>query len=249
MSTRTNLKKEVRTFTSASPLEIRTAADGSKQLAGYAIRYNSRSQDLGGFTEVGSPGMLTRTLKQNKDVLCLRDHRSELLLGRTTAGTLTLTEDKQGLAFVVTLPRTAIGDDTAENVRLRNLSGCSFGFVAVDDDWKVQQNGMLTRTLLDVDLFEISITSFPAYSSTSVDTRSCPAELRSKLTTRESLDDIIFGHGNNADDDDADGCSCQCGLPGCASLPDDDDDEDDDDNLETDSRALLTSLIMRRMQD
>lgn len=83
-------KRELRTYTASQPLTLRAAPDGSKQVAGYAIVWNSPSVDLGGFTEICSPSMLNRTLKESPDVLILRDHRSELLLGRTTAGTLDL---------------------------------------------------------------------------------------------------------------------------------------------------------------
>lgn len=178
MPSRTN--QELRTFRAPQPFEVRTLKDGSKQVTGYAIVFNSPSADLGGFTEVCDPGMLTRTLKANPDVLLLRDHDQTLLLGRTTAGTLQLTVDRTGLKFAATLPKTAIGEDTAENVRLRNLTACSFGFIALSDEWQ-QQGTQVVRRLMDIDLFEISITSFPAYSATSVNTRSCPAGLRSKL--------------------------------------------------------------------
>jgi HK97 family phage prohead protease len=154
-------KRELRTYTAASPLEVRTTADGHKQVSGYAIVFNSKSVDLGGFTEICSPSMLDRTLKESPDILLLRDHKQELLLGRTTAGTLELKTDARGLAFTVTLPKSAIGDDTAENVRLGNLTGCSFGFVTVSDDWVQTEDSKVVRTLLDIDLFEISITSFP----------------------------------------------------------------------------------------
>src|ERR1039458_7685519 len=163
-----SLKRELRTYTAAQPLTVRTAPDGSKQVAGYAIVWNSPSADLGGFTEICAPSMLDRTLKENPDVLALRDHKQELLIGRTLASTLDLKTDSRGLAFVVTLPKTNIGEDTAENVRLRNLTGVSFGFSTVDDSWAADEQGNVVRTLLDVDLYEISITSFPAYSSASV---------------------------------------------------------------------------------
>lgn len=235
-----SLKRELRTYTAASPLEIRTTADGNKQVTGYAIVFNSASVDLGGFTEICSPGMLTRTLKENPDVLMLRDHKQELLIGRTTAGTLSLKVDSKGLAFTVTLPKTAIGDDTAENVRLRNLTGVSFGFNTVEDTWAADAQGNVVRTLLDIDLFEISITSFPAYEATSVNTRSCPVQLRTALKSKTKRD---FG----TDDDNEDDCGCECqgcvdGMcelcsadrctdTACADCPmqtRDDDDEDDD---------------------
>lgn len=181
--------REVRSFTATQPFSVRTTADGGKQVSGYAIVWNSPA-DIGDFTEVCSPQMLQRTLRENPDVLALRDHKQELLLGRTTAGTLQLRTDNKGLAFTVTLPQTAVGDDTHENVRLGNLSGCSFGFVTRDDAWAVDANGNVTRTLLDVDLFEISITSFPAYQSTSVSARSKASELRSTGTvTRDDDED------------------------------------------------------------
>jgi len=190
-------KREVRSFTATQPFSVRTLANGNKQVSGYAIVWNSPA-DLGDFQEVCSPQMLTRTLRERPDILALRDHKQELLLGRTSAGTLQLRVDSTGLAFTITLPQTAIGDDTYTNVKLRNLTGCSFGFtVAPDggDSWAVDGQGNVVRTLLDVDLYEVSLTSFPAYQDTSVSARSRAAEMRS-MTTR-SDDDL---------DDDDDGC-------------------------------------------
>jgi uncharacterized protein len=212
-------KAEVRTYSAVQPLEVRKTADGSKQIAGTAIVYNSRSVDLGGFTEIVSPGALTRTLKENPDVLALRDHRSELLIGRTLANTLELTDTAKGLDFVITLPKSAIGDDTAENVRLKNLTGVSFGFnVGPNGDvWSQDSEGNVTRVLTDIELLsEISICSFPAYQSSSVSTRSCPAKLRSKLTLRtwdDADDDNDLDDSDNGDDDDGSDrevCSCPC---------------------------------------
>jgi HK97 family phage prohead protease len=193
-------------------MTVRTAPDGSKQVQGYAIVWNSESVDLGGFTEICSPSMLDRTLKQNPDVLALRDHKQELLLGRTAANTLELKPDSTGLAFTLTLPKTQIGDDTAENVRLRNLSGCSFGFVCRDDSWSVSADGRVVRTLLDIDLFEISITSLPAYSDTSVNTRSCPAELRQRLKADPDDDTDADDSDPDSDYDVEDRCACGCGA-------------------------------------
>jgi len=206
-------KREVRSFHAAQPFSVRTLANGQKQVSGYAIVWNSRSEELDGFVEICSPKMLTRTLRENPDVLVLRDHKQELLLGRTTAGTLQLRTDGKGLAFTVTLPDTAIGDDTYQNVKLGNLSGCSFGFVTVDDSWTVDNDGNVVRTLLDVDLFEISITSFPAYQETTVSARSKAAALAQR-------------------DDDTDDYRPECDEESPdydPEAPCDDDDEEEDD--------------------
>lgn len=206
--------REVRSFTAPQPFTVRTLQDGSKQVSGYAIVFGSQSQDLGGFSEVCSSQMLTRTLRENPDILLLRDHKQELLLGRTTAGTLELRTDETGLFFQARMPQSATGDDTYENVKLRNLTGCSFGFTTVEDSWAVDSDGNVVRTLLDVDLFELSLCSFPAYTSTSVSARSRAAELR----TRRDDDDDEDGDINcNPDSPDYDELLC-----------DDDDDEDED---------------------
>lgn len=193
MKTKQCATREVRTFTAASPLTVRTAPDGSKQIQGTAIVYNSKSMDLGGFTEIVSPDALSRTLRENDDILAMRDHTQTMLLGRTTAGTLQLNNTTTGLDFTISLPKTATGDDTAENVRLGNLTGCSFGFTTVNDSWLQTEDGTLLRTLLDIDLYEISVTSFPAYQSTSVSTRSCPPGLRSKLEQRTGKTKSVDG--------------------------------------------------------
>jgi HK97 family phage prohead protease len=118
----------------------------------------------------------------------LRDHVSSQLLGRTTAGTLTLNQDSKGLAFTVTLPNAAIAEDTAENVRNGNLNSCSFGFNVPSggDKWSSTPDGAVLRKLLDVNLSEISVTSFAAYPATSISLRHAPPEIRG-LITRSNL--------------------------------------------------------------
>jgi uncharacterized protein len=249
---------ELRTYSATRPMTLRTTADGSKQIAGTAISYNSRSVSLGGFTEIVSPDALKRTLRENPDILALREHSSTMLLARTTAGTLQLTNTAKGLDFVITLPKTAIGDDTAENVRLRNLTGVSFGFVVAPggDTWSEDTKGNVTRTLLDINLFEISVCSFPAYPATSVNTRSCPASIRSKL--KRSDEEIDCDDPENEDDpacdevDDSDDCNCDCDdcqeddeCEKCSNLECNSEQCDDCPNQE---RAAHFALLTRRLR-
>jgi hypothetical protein len=238
----TKQTREVRSFKASQPFSVRTTADGGRQVSGYAIVWNSPSQDLGGFTEICSSGMLTRTLRENPTVLMLRDHKQELLLGNTAANTLQLKVDSTGLAFTVTLPQTAIGDDTYTNVKLRNLTGCSFGFTTVEDSWAVDADGNVVRTLLDVDLLETSLTSFAAYQDTSVSARSHAAEMRSKLSQRDDDDD------DDSDDDD------ESHRPECDEESDDfdedadcsQDDDDADDDLRSDTLRIRTLFSSRQ---
>jgi HK97 family phage prohead protease len=154
--------------------ELRASGSGSeRKISGYAAKFNNMSSDLGGFREMLKPGCFTRTLSLGADVRMLLDHEPSKILGRTKAGTLKLTQDNVGLRFDCTLPDTQIGRDTWENIRLGNLSDCSFGFYCVDEDFSEDPQGRgLIRTVSDVDLFDCSVVTYPAYPGTEVNARS-----------------------------------------------------------------------------
>jgi HK97 family phage prohead protease len=213
--------KELR-YTRAQELRIQNGTDGSRTLSGVAVVYNSPSVDMGGWREIVVPGCFTDTLK-NSDVLMLRDHASIQLLGREKSGTLTLRDSPTGLNFIRKLPNTTQAADLAESIRRGDLDGVSFGFTVAEngDKWASDGKGTVTRSLLKVDLAEISVTSFPAYPAASVSIRSCPPEIRSLMgrkTNRSEADDCTClcpecVDGDCADcsdeDCDSDGCSCQ----------------------------------------
>jgi len=229
------MKKEIRSIRAQ---ELRAEKqDGVMRLRGLAIPYNVRSTDLGSFVEVAAPGLVTRSLKEQPDVLALRDHDPSKLLGRTTASTLQLRDSQQGLAFDLTLPDTEIGRDTYENVRLGNLSGVSFGFRTRKDSWP-NVDGQVIRTLEDIDLAEISPTSFPAYGkATSVSVRaalaSCPAEIRSLLGDLSDLFDPFDLDSDDSDDEDDD--VDEDGKKKKKKKSDDDDDDEEQDSLGVDA--------------
>lgn len=238
----TKNKQEIR---SVKATELRaTDTNGVKRLSGYAIRYGQPSVDLGGFIEVCQAGMLTRTLREQPDVLCLRDHVVSQLLGRTTASTLSLRDTPQGLQFDVTLPDTVIANDTYENVKTGNLSACSFGFSTRSDSWS-QADEQVVRTLLDVDLAEVSVTSFAAYPATSVNVRSCPPEIRSLLG-----DLIDFDNDDDDTDDDDDDIDPITGKKKKKKSDDDDTDDDTDVDIAADDFRRYTTLqiAVRRLR-
>jgi HK97 family phage prohead protease len=181
-------------------VRVETNATGGHSVSGYAIVFNSESVDLGGFTEIVAPNALARTLIDNPDVLCLRDHKQELLLGRTISGTLTLKTDDTGLYFTCSLPATSSGNDLAESLRRGDIDSCSFGMVVVRDAWSIDLNGNDRRTLLDIDVYEISIVSFPAYEASSASLRSAPVEVRTRINAKRN------------DDSDT---ACLCACPSC----------------------------------
>jgi uncharacterized protein len=188
-------KKELR-YLPAKELRIQPNPDGSKTLSGYAIVFNSRSNNLGNFVEVVNPSAVVDTLRDNKDVLLLRDHDPKILLGRTSSGTLKINTDNTGVFFRCVLPDTSQANDVATLVERRDLQGCSFSFNCLDDAWAKDASGQLIRTLKKINISELSIVSIPAYPDTAVSIRSCPPEFRSML--------------DSTLDDDEDECECDC---------------------------------------
>lgn len=177
--------KTFETRVSCADFEIRETPDGMT-FEGYAAVFNSRSENLGGFTEFVSPGAFTRSLKSRNDVKLLWNHDSGQVLGSTRARTLTLTEDARGLKVTAQLPNTQLGRDTAELLKRGDVDAMSFGFNVIKDKWNAQGD---ERTLEAVRLFEVSIVAFPAYSATAG-----TATVRSleKLATRAEVDAIAL---------------------------------------------------------
>ncbi|APW60475.1 HK97 family phage prohead protease [Paludisphaera borealis] len=127
--------------------------------------------------EVIRPGAFSNAINEKQDVRCLVDHCPSQILGRTRAGTLTLSEDAQGLFFECTPPDTQVARDVTTNIDAGNVSQCSFAFVPRDGGETVTQrteNGVTTveYEVTDVDLYDVSVVTYPAYESTDVEVRS-----------------------------------------------------------------------------
>jgi HK97 family phage prohead protease len=120
------LKLETR-IVEVDKFEVREDGDGM-HLEGYAALFNSRSENLGGFTETIAPGAFRASLKSRNDIKLLWNHDTGAVMGSTRAGTLALTEDERGLRVSATLPNTTHGRDAAELVKRGDVSGFSFGF-------------------------------------------------------------------------------------------------------------------------
>ena len=163
-------EREVRTICT----ELRAMPqDGNagKKIAGHAARFNSMSQDLGGFTERIAPGAFAKSL-MNADVRALWNHDANIVLGRNKAGTLRLLEDSEGLYFEVDMPDTQlVRDMVVSPIERGDVSQCSFGFYTINDSWE-NVDGKVVRTLLECDLLDVSPVTYPAYNSTDVAMRS-----------------------------------------------------------------------------
>lgn len=152
------------------PVEHRADANGKMTVAGYAAVFGEVADIGGWFHEVVARGAFANTLRI-ADVRAYFDHDTGRVLGRLSAGTLRCEEDDKGLRVEIDLPDTTDGRDVKALVERGDVSGMSFRFEAVRQEWDETVDPP-KRTLLEVRLGEVSIVSEPAYDGTSVALRS-----------------------------------------------------------------------------
>ena len=164
-------KKEVRILKIAE-LRVRRDADNPVKIEGYAAVFDRDSENMG-FIERIAPGAFKNALKKS-DVRALFNHDSNIILGRMSAGTLELKEDKKGLFMSVTPPDTQlIRDMVLSPIERGDVTQQSFGFNIKSDEWKDLDKDIPTRTILEVnELFDVCPVTFPAYPDTDVALRS-----------------------------------------------------------------------------
>lgn len=141
--------------------------DGNVQhvISGTAVVFNQPSSPMP-FVEVISPQAFNGV--DLSDVKLLYSHDFGNILARTDSGTLQLDLNSNGLDFTATLPDTQLGHDVYTDILNGNLKGMSFGFTIDDDSWSVE-NGVQVHTINQIGVIaEISITSLPAYTETSL---------------------------------------------------------------------------------
>ncbi|WP_102191505.1 HK97 family phage prohead protease [Microbacterium aurantiacum] len=158
-----------------SDIQIRAASDDEQRLhfTGRAVVYDQLSEDFGGWQEVVKPGAATRTLAANPDVRFLINHDANLLLGRTSSGTLRLTEDSEGVLVDADMADVTYARDLAISLERRDITQMSFGFWIVSDGW----SGSLHEVReFDFDGGDVSVVTYPAYTQTSAELRSIASE-------------------------------------------------------------------------
>ena len=138
-------------------------------LFGYASVFNSMSEDMGFFEKV-RPGAFARCIRENQDVRALINHNESMVLGRTAAKTLRLKEDDTGLACEIDMPDTSYARDLAVSIKRGDVNQMSFSFRCIKEDWAFP-GGQSVRDLIDLDLYDVSPVTFPAYTDTVVGLR------------------------------------------------------------------------------
>jgi HK97 family phage prohead protease len=151
-------------------VERRASDDGRVTVSGYAAVFGEVADIGGWFEETLARGAFTETLK-TADVRAYFDHDRGRVLGRSTVGSLRLKEDSKGLHVEIDLPDTTDGRDVATLIERGDVSGMSFGFSVLRQEWDETVDPP-RRTILAVELREVSVVSEPAYEGTSIALRS-----------------------------------------------------------------------------
>ena len=164
---------------------------GLPKIVGYAAVFNSPTElDL--YNEVVKPGAFAKTLASNADVRALVNHDAGKVLGRTRAGTLTLAENAFGLRVEINPPDTATAREIIASIRRGDVSGMSFAFQTIKDRWSQARRERDLRELLEVELLDVSIVTYPAYEDTSVTLEPIAGRSQRELIEARNSEPVIY---------------------------------------------------------
>lgn len=153
-------------------LRVQDKDGGGQIIEGHAAVFDSWSEMLGGifpFKEKVKKGAFIKTIKKD-DIRALFNHDPNYVLGRNKAGTLELEEDEIGLKVRIDPPDTQWARDMQTSIKRGDISQMSIGFIVLKDKWSTE-DGVDVRELIEVQLFDVSPVTFPAYTQTDVGVR------------------------------------------------------------------------------
>ena len=221
-------EKEVRQFN--IPAKVEKREDGSiGNIYGYPIVYNRDSEDMG-FIERIAPGAAKKALERS-DIRGLKNHDPSLIFARQGVN-LTFSEDKDGLKYEATPIDTRNYREIAEEIRSGLLTGQSFGFTVLKDEWSDLDSDHPKRTITEIgEIFDVGPVTYPAYPDTRVALRSLenakktveePKEEKITLTIDNEKFDFI---GENRFDEAAEKIKSLRSSKKDQTIPDDDNPE------------------------
>ena len=165
-----NLKNQVRSIG-----KLQTRADNNEtdemKIEGYFVVFNSETKLFENYyEEISDKAFKDIDLT---DIRALADHDTAKVLGRTKSKTLTLKVDEKGLFGEITInPEDSEAVNLYQRVKRGDIDQCSFGFSILNETMEQREDGTTKWTITEIELFEVSVVTFPAYSDTSVEARS-----------------------------------------------------------------------------
>lgn len=157
-------------------VELRAAEDGRRRIVQRAVPYGELSVDLGGWRELIVAGAFEI---EGQDIRSLWQHNSSQVLGRTTAGTLRLSEADDGIYAESDPPDTSWARDAVVSIERGDVTSSSFAFYTDEDEWMMSGEQVIRRVKRGR-LVEVSPVTFPAYQQTSTAVREGMAAMRAQ---------------------------------------------------------------------
>lgn len=164
-----------------SVIELRhldNETEDSRIVCGYAIKFDSESQNFGGWTEIIRKCAVDEETIMKSDIYARFNHREDTVLARSRygEGTLALELREDGLYYEFEAPHTAIGDELLEHLKRGEMTTSSFAFTLPKDGsgerWHKKEDGTLFREIIKIErLFDVSPVYEPAYLETSASKR------------------------------------------------------------------------------
>lgn len=170
--------------------QFQTRSENDKRyIEGYFVRFDDRYQLWGGNYETISPNAFDNTL--NRDILSLWNHDSNYPLGRTTNGTLLLRVDNVGVFGTVEInPNDTFAMDAYARIQRGDVKQCSFGFDILEESITSHDDGVIEFRIEEVELWEVSPVTFPAYEQTSISARKSDLDAMKKRTRQARIEQM-----------------------------------------------------------
>ncbi len=132
--------------------------------------YVPESNEPALFRERIRPGAFRDALAEGGDVEVFYNHNVDHVLARRSNGTLRLKEAARGLAVEFDAADIPLAETLATLVARGDLGKMSFQFAVRDAGaaWRRGNDGMWSREMTSLDIFEVSIVTRPAYVGTDV---------------------------------------------------------------------------------
>lgn len=173
---------------------------GNLSIEGYFAVFDGVYEIAPGLSESIAPGAFDNTL--SGDIRALINHDTTLVLGRTKAGTLQLRVDNHGLWGHIDInPNDTDAMNLYNRVQRGDVDQCSFGFDILSEETEIRDNGDIHFTIKEVELFEVSACTFPAYEDTNIKARMRERDeimKRKSQAWKEKMLNIMKGEQSNA---------------------------------------------------
>ena len=189
--------------------ELRSENEG-RHISGKAISFDTQSNDIG-FIEILHRGCISQELIDSSNIVFLYNHDYNQVIARANKGKGTLNIDLRddGVYFDLDVPNTTMGNDLLENIRLGNITQCSFGFRYANEEGAYKDekiDDVWYRNVYKIgELFDLSAVTYPAYDDTYVNARMQErSKMEDKLKETEEIQEEIRSEEKKEDEKKSD---------------------------------------------